>query len=126
LKNGLIFVKPLLFIPTEDIASLSAGRGGGSGNTRYVDLEIETLDGKTYEFTNIDREELPSIQIYVKGYLEARQRAETLALKNKAKSPVKAEGGIKSEVKDEGQEDQEEGGGGGMVGYMYTCIHICI
>jgi Histone chaperone Rttp106-like len=39
LKNGMIFLKPILFIPTEKIASLTAGRGGGSG-TRYIDLMV--------------------------------------------------------------------------------------
>ena len=42
LKNGLIFMKPLLFIPTEGIASITAGRGGGSGSTRYVDLLVSS------------------------------------------------------------------------------------
>lgn len=40
LENGMLFVKPVVFIPTESIASLSAGRGGGSGNTRYVDIKV--------------------------------------------------------------------------------------
>ena len=42
LKNGLIFLKPLLFIPTESIASLTAGRGG-SGSTRYIDLMVRNI-----------------------------------------------------------------------------------
>ena len=40
LQCGIVFIKPLLFISTEEIASLSAGRGGGAGNTRYVDLIV--------------------------------------------------------------------------------------
>lgn len=76
LSNGVVFVKPLLFIPAEEIASLTAGRGGGSGQTRYVDLKIETSDDKEYEFVNIEREELPALQNYVKGYLEARAKEE--------------------------------------------------
>ena len=88
LQNGILFVKPALFITTENIASLSAGRGGGAGNTRYVDLVIETADGKSHEFTNIERDELPAIQIYVKGYLEARKKQEEKekAKKQQAKS----------------------------------------
>ena len=38
--GGLVFIKPLVFIPSENIASISAGRGG-SGNTRYVDLQVD-------------------------------------------------------------------------------------
>lgn len=40
LECGIMFIKPLLFIPADEIASLSAGRGGGSGNTRFVDLKV--------------------------------------------------------------------------------------
>lgn len=45
LKNGMIFLKPMLFIPTEKIASLTAGRGGGSG-TRYIDLMVRFFDNR--------------------------------------------------------------------------------
>ncbi len=37
---GVFFVKPLLWIPADEIASISAGRGGGSGNTRFVDVRV--------------------------------------------------------------------------------------
>ena len=40
LQCGVVFIKPLLVIPADKIASLSAGRGGGAGNTRYVDLMV--------------------------------------------------------------------------------------
>lgn len=40
MPSGIVFVKPLLFIPADEIASIGAGRGGGSGNTRYVDLNV--------------------------------------------------------------------------------------
>eukprot|EP01038_Epipyxis_sp_PR26KG_P008994 gene8994-12133_t len=80
LINGVVFVKPLLFIPIDEIASLSAGRGGGSGNTRYVDLKIETADNKVIEFTNIERDELPAIQMYVKSYLERRSKLVSVAI----------------------------------------------
>ena len=44
------------------------------------DLIIETAsDDKAHEFTNIDREELPALQKYVKGYLEARAAAAAAA-----------------------------------------------
>lgn len=69
LKSGVVFIKPLLFIPADEIAAISAGRGGGTGSTRYVDLQIETSDEKQHEFTNIERDDLPSLQNYVKGKL---------------------------------------------------------
>jgi hypothetical protein len=65
LKCGLIFIKPLVFIPNEEIASVSAGRGGGSGNTKYVDFHVTTTSDKSFEFTNIERDELPSLQVRV-------------------------------------------------------------
>jgi hypothetical protein len=40
LKCGVVFIKPLVFVPIEEIASVAAGRGGGTGNTRYVDLHV--------------------------------------------------------------------------------------
>jgi hypothetical protein len=40
LENGVLFIKPSLFIAAEDIAQISAGRGGASGNTRYIDLKV--------------------------------------------------------------------------------------
>jgi hypothetical protein len=74
LHCGLLFFKPLIFIPADEIASLTAGRGGGSGNTRFIDLQIETAAGKTIEFSNIEREELPALNAYVKNFLEVRRR----------------------------------------------------
>ena len=74
LKSGIIFAKPLLYIGAEEISSISAGRGGSSGATRYIDLIIETIDDHKHEFTNIEREDLPALNNYVKGYLEARSK----------------------------------------------------
>ena len=105
LSNGVVFVKPLLFLPAEEIASLSAGRGGGSGQTRYVDLKIETADDKVFEFVNIEREELPALQGYVKGYLEARAK-EANAEKARAK---REEGGeCNASADDDDDSDSEE------------------
>lgn len=42
LKCGLIFAKPLLFLTIDEIAALTAGRGG-SGNTRFVDLKVNVV-----------------------------------------------------------------------------------
>jgi hypothetical protein len=103
LSNGVVFVKPLLFLPAEEIASLSAGRGGGSGQTRYVDLKIETADDKEYEFVNIEREELPALQNYVKGYLEARAKEEA-----ERKLKIKKEAGGAEEDEDESDDEDDD------------------
>mmetsp|Transcript_34682 Transcript_34682/g.35376 ORF Transcript_34682/g.35376 Transcript_34682/m.35376 type:complete len:459 (+) Transcript_34682:66-1442(+) len=72
LPKGILFLKPVLFLPVEAIESVVAGRGG-SAVTRYIDL-IVVSKGKEIEFTNIDREELPFIQQYVSGHLEKMRR----------------------------------------------------
>lgn len=104
LENGVLFIKPSLFIPAEEIASLIAGRGGSAGNTRYVDLKIDTVSGPEYEFTNIDRDELPSLQLYVKGYLEAMQRKKALA------GEAKDEDEDEDEKRDKGNEEESGDG----------------
>jgi hypothetical protein len=71
LGSGILFLKPVVFIPVDKIASVGAGRGG-SATTRYVDLKVITDMDKEYEFSNIDRDELMSIQGYV-SYLEAKR-----------------------------------------------------
>ena len=40
LQSGLLFLRPALFLTTDTIASLSAGRGGSGGSTRYIDLVV--------------------------------------------------------------------------------------
>jgi hypothetical protein len=54
-----------------------------------------------HEFTNIDRDELPALQVYVKGYLDdraAREKAAAAAAAAAAsRQRVKSEGGIKEE-----------------------------
>lgn len=50
-----------------------------------VSLQIESTTEKTHEFTNIDREELPAVQMYVKGYLEARAAQQLKAAARKEK-----------------------------------------
>lgn len=62
LAAGILFVKPVIFIPTAEIDSVMAGRGG-SATTRYIDLKVETEAGDAYEFSNLDRDELVSIQV---------------------------------------------------------------
>ena len=100
LENGVVFIKPALFLPAEEIASINAGRGGGSGQTRFVDLMVETADESSYEFTNIERDELPALQGYVKGYLEVRAKEEA--------AKRAAEGGEEDDDSDEDDDDYDE------------------
>ena len=108
LSNGVVFVKPLLFLPAEEIASLTAGRGGGSGQTRYVDLKIETADDKVHEFVNIEREELPALQAYVKGYLETRAKEAEARRKEDKKKEGAGGGGADGDDDDSDSEDDED------------------
>lgn len=62
LGTGILFIKPVIFIPIQAIDSVVAGRGG-SANTRYIDLKVETDSGTEYEFSNLDRDELVHIQV---------------------------------------------------------------
>ena len=57
----------------EEIASINAGRGGGSGQTRFVDLIIETASDDKAHSSRTLTEELPALQKYVKGYLKPEQ-----------------------------------------------------
>lgn len=100
LESGVVFIKPALFLPAEEIASINAGRGGGSGQTRFVDLMVETADESSYEFTNIERDELPALQGYVKGYLEVRAKEEA--------AKRAAEGGGDDDDSDEDDDDYDE------------------
>lgn len=75
LKEGVLFFKPPIFIPSNEVASIMAGRGG-SAQTRYIDLNIDTEGNKTFEFSNIDRDDLPAIQQYVQYYVELRRKEE--------------------------------------------------
>jgi hypothetical protein len=104
LSCGVVFVKPTLFLPAEEIASITAGRGGGSGQTRYVDLKIELADDSEYEFTNIERDELPALQNYVKGYLEMRKAIE------EEEKRLKRERGevVEEEDNDDSDEDDDD------------------
>eukprot|EP00752_Nemacystus_decipiens_P015540 g13865.t1 len=92
LKQGLLFMKPALFLPRSVIEEVVCGRGG-SATTRYVDLvvglEVEDGAGGTaasrQEFSNIDREALPSLQSYIQDALVApRQREVKRAAKAEA------------------------------------------
>jgi len=40
LACGLLFIKPMMYVDIDDIAVLSAGRGGASSYTRFIDLEV--------------------------------------------------------------------------------------
>lgn len=42
LEQGILFSKPSIFIPSKDVGSIEAGRGG-SALTRYIDLKVHLL-----------------------------------------------------------------------------------
>jgi len=70
--GGILFFKPIVFIPQDRIRSICCGGRGGS-STRYVDLlvtvgmtDANDDDEEIVEFTNISREELPGVERYVK------------------------------------------------------------
>lgn len=62
LAVGILFIKPVIFIPVAEVASVTAGRGGAA-NTRYIDLKVDTEAGDEYEFSNLERDELVNIQV---------------------------------------------------------------
>mmetsp|Transcript_8025 Transcript_8025/g.17445 ORF Transcript_8025/g.17445 Transcript_8025/m.17445 type:complete len:266 (+) Transcript_8025:132-929(+) len=74
LKEGILFFKPMVFIPRKNIESITCGRGGSG--TRYIDLLVTVTCKKSaddqetaeevIEFTNILREELEGLTVYVK------------------------------------------------------------
>jgi len=108
MKSGVIFVKPLLYIPFNEIASVSAGRGGTQVTTRYVDLIIETADERQYEFTNIERDDLPALNGYVKNYLEERIRHENAMIKEQEVAENDGEGDDDDDDEDDDSEDDED------------------
>ncbi|CAB1112107.1 unnamed protein product [Ectocarpus sp. CCAP 1310/34] len=96
LKQGLLFMKPALFLPRADIQEVVCGRGG-SATTRYVDLVVgleaedehgELVAKQQQEFSNIDRDALPSLQSYIQDALVAPRRREA---KREAKAAAAAE-----------------------------------
>ena len=108
LKSGLLFVKPVLFIPVDAIASIGAGRGGNSGATRYVDLQVETIDDVRLEFTNIEREDLPAMQRYIKGYLEVRSQRKNDDEKKRFKAEKAVEGSGDKTVSGNNNDDDSD------------------
>eukprot|EP00903_Cladosiphon_okamuranus_P018589 g17112.t1 len=100
LKQGLLFMKPALFLPRTHIEEVVCGRGS-SAMTRYVDLvvglEVENGEGGTdvtqQEFSNIDRELLPCLQSYIQDALVAPRQRE---VKRAAKAEAAATAGAVS------------------------------
>lgn len=62
-------------------------------------LQIETDDDVSYEFTNIEREELPALHAYVQMYVELRKRA--------AEQPRGGGADAAGEVSEESEEDED-------------------
>lgn len=64
MEQGLLFYKPPLFIPRSNLESIACGRGADA-SSRYVDLTIQTSEGKEVQFTNIHRDELSVLNDYI-------------------------------------------------------------
>ena len=77
---GILFLKPLVFLPCESIASIDCGRAG-AGNCSSFDLVVEmerpwdtSDDDKpakppAFEFSNIRKDELEGVQKFVRDVL---------------------------------------------------------
>jgi hypothetical protein len=77
---GILFLKPLVFLPCESIASIDCGRAG-AGNCSSFDLVVEmerpwdtSDDDKpakppSFEFSNIRKDELEGVQKFVRDVL---------------------------------------------------------
>lgn len=104
LQEGLLFFKPPLFVPRADLHSIACGRGA-SGQSRYVDLNIQLDDEETLEFTNIHREELTVLNDYIHKVLIP-------AMKKDAKGDDDEEDGEESaeavELVDDETEDDDD------------------
>jgi hypothetical protein len=71
---------------------------------KFFFAKVFVQDDKVIEFTNIERDELPSLQIYVKGYLEIRAKAAAMALET-AYSNTDAVATVDDDSDDESDED---------------------
>ena len=77
---GILFLKPLVFLPCESIASIDCGRAG-AGNCSSFDLVVEmerpwdtSDDDKpakppSFEFSNIRKDELEGVQKFIRDVL---------------------------------------------------------
>jgi hypothetical protein len=66
LRRCLLFgPRPIVCVPHTDIASVTVGRGGGSGAARTFDLDVKLRDGKMVQFGMIEIEELDALRAYV-------------------------------------------------------------
>ena len=104
LSSGILFLKPALFLPAETISTITAGRAGCS-TTRYIDLNIATDSGENFEFSNIEREELLSIQQYVGYHTKFHRRAKNEPKKTDDESMGSGSKRKEDESSDESDED---------------------
>ncbi|CAM9428169.1 unnamed protein product, partial [Hapterophycus canaliculatus] len=114
LKQGLLFMKPALFLPRDDIDQVVCGRGG-SATTRYVDLvvglETETEAGDSKEFSNIDRDALPGLQAREGGMGLPRsyiQDALVAPRQREAKKAAKVEAAAAAAAAKQQQQEQKQ------------------
>jgi hypothetical protein len=69
--------------------------------------QIESTEDKTYEFTNIDRDELPALQLYVKGYLEARAAKQQRRQSSSGVIDIASSGGGAAQEGDGSEEESQ-------------------
>ena len=73
LSNGILFFKkPLIFIPLDEIDTVTNARNIAS--TRTLDLLIITVDEDRYEFNMIDKGNEQEIAVYLKYILKQRKK----------------------------------------------------
>jgi len=109
---GIIFLKPLVFLPCECIASIECGRAG-AGNCSSFDLVVEmerpwdiSDDDKpakppAFEFSNIRKDELEGVQKFVRDVLLPARAVKRKEAAAKAGAPA-------AEVDGDSEEDDAD------------------
>lgn len=72
LPEGLFFLSPMLFLPRDDILTITSGRDGAASSKTF-DLFVGLQDKTKIEFTMIERQELYNISSFVSGFSKLKQ-----------------------------------------------------